>query len=69
MEWRTETISQMRRLRLQEGRDLSEDIAQPNYLEAREAKFNSKDLLLEGWKVDRGRDFSRQMDKGECSST
>lgn len=39
----------MRRLRLQEGRDLSDVIAQPNYLrqlEAREARLNSKDLLL-----------------------
>lgn len=41
-------ISQMRRLSLQEGRDLSNVIAQPNYLrqlEAREARLNSKDLL------------------------
>lgn len=52
MEWGTGPISQMGRLRLQEGRDLSEVTTQPSYLRqlaAGEARLDSKDFPLAAW--------------------
>lgn len=52
MEQGTGSISQMRRLRHRQGRDLSEVTVQPGYLrelKVREARLDFKDLPMADW--------------------